>query len=381
MAKSDTNEKETRRRKSAGFRILYILFILLDLAAGCVLAVTGYAGYVSPLKHGGLWGVLPLGFGYAFWLCIALLVLQLLFYRRGALVLAILMLCSAGPVLTFFPVNAGTSDIPHGSESFTFLTYNVHNFVEPGQTESTDTMHNAQVEYILKTDADIVCLQEATWVGTFRPKFLAWNQREKLFENYPYVYVDGAELAVLSKFPVEAKHLDASSNFKSGHVICLHVTLPSSRIITVFDVHLQSMRLLNEDREVYMQMTELHRPHIHDIKNKLFDKLSEAAINRAYQAQQLMRYIRLYGGPDVILSGDFNDVPGCYTIHKLDEAGFRSVYPEVGFGPLITFNDWRLYFCIDHTLYRGAITPVKMEKGSIKASDHYPLKTTFYIKN
>ena len=286
MARSDTNEKETRRRKSAGFRILYILFILLDLAAGCALAVTGYAGYVSPLKHGGLWGVLPLGFGYAFWLCIALLVLQLLFYRRGALVLAILMLCSAGPVLTFFPVNAGTSEIPPGSESFTFLTYNVHNFVEPGQTESTDTMHNAQVEYILKTDADIVCLQEATWVGTFRPKFLAWNQREKLFENYPYVYVDGAELAVLSKFPVEAKHLDASSNFKSGHVICLHVTLPSSRIITVFDVHLQSMRLLNEDREVYMQMTELHRPHIHDIKNKLFDKLSEAAINRAEGEKQ-----------------------------------------------------------------------------------------------
>lgn len=381
MAKSAVKEKETRQRKSAGFRILCALLVLLDLIAGCALAVTGYAGYVSPLKHGGLWGVLPLGFSFVFWVCIALLVIQLLCYRRGALVMAMLMLCSAGPILTFFPLNFGTSEIPQGAENFTFLTYNVHNFIEPGQEQTVDTLHNEQVEYILKTDADIVCLQEATWVGRFMPKYLAWNQREKLFENYPYVYVDGAELAVLSKFPVEAKHLDASTNFKGGHVKCLHITLPSSRIITVFNVHLQSMSLRNEDREVYKQMTELHKPDIHDIKNKLFDKLSFAAINRARQVQQLMRYIRLYGGPDVIVAGDFNDVPGSYAIHKLDEAGFKSVYPQVGFGPIITFNDWRLYFCIDHILYRGALKPVKMEKGSIKASDHYPLKTTFYLKN
>jgi len=381
MAKNDTKEKENRQRRSVGFHILSILFLLLDLAAGSALALTGYAGYISPLKHGAFWGVLPLGFGYAFWLCILLLVIQLLCYRRGALVLTTLMLCSLGPVLTYFPLNIGTDKIPEGAESFTFLSYNVHNFIEPGQTETGDTLYNKQVEYILKADADIVCLQEATWVGTFRPKFLGWNEREKLFENYPYVYVDGAELAVLSKFPVEAKHLDVASKFEGGLVICLHVTLPSDRIITVFDVHLQSMRLLNEDREVYMQMTELHRPTISDIKNKLFDKLSEAAVCRANQDQQLMRYIRLYGGPDVIVSGDFNDVPGCYTIRKLDDAGFSSVYPNVGFGPLITFNDWRLYFCIDHTLYRGNIVPVSMEKGSVKASDHYPLKTTFYIKN
>lgn len=40
MAKNDTKEKENRQRRSVGFHILSILFLLLDLAAGSALALT-----------------------------------------------------------------------------------------------------------------------------------------------------------------------------------------------------------------------------------------------------------------------------------------------------------------------------------------------------
>ena len=30
-------------------------------------------------------------------------------------------------------------------------------------------------------------------------------------------------------------------------------------------------------------------------------------------------------------------------------------------------------------MYRGALVPVEMTKGKLKASDHYPLLTRFYL--
>ncbi len=39
-----------------------------------------------------------------------------------------------------------------------------------------------------------------------------------------------------------------------------------------------------------------------------------------------------------------------------------------------------MYFCIDHTLYRGGLVPVRMTRGDIRSSDHYPLLTEFYVK-
>ena len=51
-----------------------------------------------------------------------------------------------------------------------------------------------------------------------------------------------------------------------------------------------------------------------------------------------------------------------------------------GFGPMITYNARHLYFCIDHVLYRGALTPLYISKGTIKTSDHYPLTVDFAVR-
>ena len=371
---------QTPRRRSALQRVLRWGAMLIDILAVCALALTGYAGNVSPLKYGGYWGILPLCFPGVLLICTLLLIGQLFWHRRGAVVIFLGMIACSGPILTYSPLHICTPKIPAGAESFTFLTYNVHNFIAPGTTENTDTVHNGQIDFIINSGADIVCLQEATYIGTLRKGFLSASQIEAIHAAYPNAHIDGNELAVLSKFPIQAIHLDANrDNFKGGIVTCYRVTLPSGRLITLFNVHLESMKLAPDDRQVYMELTELHRQGIEEVKDQLLRKVSTAAVSRAQQAQQLLRYIRLYGGPDVILSGDFNDVPGCYAIRTLEDAGFKDVYPQIGFGPMVTFNDNRLYFCIDHTMYRGALVPVEMTKGKLKASDHYPLLTRFYL--
>ncbi len=43
-------------------------------------------------------------------------------------------------------------------------------------------------------------------------------------------------------------------------------------------------------------------------------------------------------GGNVIVCGDFNDVPGCRALRILESAGLTDAYAELGLGPTITFN-------------------------------------------
>ncbi|MCH5220725.1 MAG: endonuclease/exonuclease/phosphatase family protein [Muribaculaceae bacterium] len=372
--------KATPKRRGLFARFFRGVVIVFDIVIIGALILTAYSGHISPLQHGGFWGILPLCFPACLLASLLMLTLHLFWNRRGALVILLGIIVCIGPILNFSPLNFSKPKIPDGAETFTFLSYNSHQFLEPHTKWNKDTINNATLDYIINTDADIVCLQEATYLSIIKSGYLSRSQANRLHEIYPYVHFDCRELAFLSKFPVEPIHLETNNpNMKGGNVACYRVTMPSGRLITFFNVHLQSFRLQKDDRDLYMGLTEFKSETFEDVKEHLLSKISKAAVKRAQQIQQLLRYIRLYGGPDVIIAGDFNDVPGCYSLHTLESVGFRSVYPEVGLGPIVTYNDQRLYFCIDHTLCRGAIRPVSMKKGRLRSSDHYPLTTQFYI--
>jgi endonuclease/exonuclease/phosphatase (EEP) superfamily protein YafD len=111
-------------------------------------------------------------------------------------------------------------------------------------------------------------------------------------------------------------------------------------------------------------------------------KLAAANLVRTEQVDTLIAGIHSIGGPNVIVCGDFNDVPGCTSLRNLTSiSGLKQVYPEVCCGPTYTFNTNRFYFRIDHVLYRGDLKPVEMVRGDIRCSDHYPLLTTFLLEN
>lgn len=374
--------KKTQPRKKENNkwrRTVRGLLLAIDIAAVAALAATGYAGMLSPLTHNAWVGVLPLGFPIMFWVVAVLLVFQLFWHRRGAVLCAAGMLICAGPCLSYFPLNFLKNKIPEGAETFTLMSYNTHQFWMPGGKATTDGSDNPTLQYIIDSGVDVVCLQEATTMHF--PDHFGAAQLDTLHSIYPYVLLTREEITLFSKYPVEAVHLDVNKeNFPGGSAGCFRITLPSGRAVTVFDVHLQSFRLDPDDKEVYLKLTELKGEDFDAVRSQLLAKIKLAAIGRARDIQQLMRYIRLYGGPDVIVTGDFNDVTNCYAIHTLENAGFKDVFTSVGLGPMITYNQDRFYFCIDHTLYRGDIAPLAIRKDKIALSDHYPVITTFAVK-
>ena len=127
---------QTPRRRSALQRVLRWGAMLIDILAVCALALTGYAGNVSPLKYGGYWGILPLCFPGVLLICTLPLIGQLFWHRRGAVVIFLGMIACSGPILTYSPLHICTPKIPAGAESFTFLTYNVHNKATEGDQQA-----------------------------------------------------------------------------------------------------------------------------------------------------------------------------------------------------------------------------------------------------
>ncbi len=360
-------------------RIAGVVLALLDLAAVGALLLTGYAGMVSPLTHSDLWGVLPLGFPIALLAVTLLAVLQLFFFRKGLIILAIGFVACLGPFLSYCPLHLFPAKATEGAETFTLLTYNVGNFGTAGSA-SGDGSGNAALAYILQQDADVVCLQEVEFTPG-EQTHITPAQLDSMHARYPYVYVSGIRQAILSKFPVQPIHVDSSREvFGNGDIGIYRITLPSGRLVSIFNVHLFSYSLEPDDKELYESVTRLQKESISDLRTQLLAKLRIAARGRASEVVQLLRWIRLYGGPEAIVVGDFNDVQGCYAIRELAESGFRDAYPEVGFGTMVTFHENRFYFCIDHVLCRGDLRPLWLRKGRTKASDHYPLTVEIEVR-
>lgn len=375
---SAAKAKPAQARKPLWRRIVDVLLLIADVLVVGALCLTCYAGMVSPLKHGGIWGIFPLGLPIVLLVMFGLTVLQLFVNRKGLFVLLGGVLLCGGPLLTYCPLHIGTDKAREGAETFTLLTYNVLNF-EPEDTASTKDGSPA-LDYILRTDADVVCLQEVPGFAPGKRTGMTPAQIEQLHRQYPYVIVSGRAQAFLSKFPVQPIHLDSSGeSFGSGDIGAYRITLPDGKLVTIFNVHLYSYSLNANDKEIYVNLTGLKREPFSEVRSQLLHKLRVAAEGRARQAIQMQRWIRLYGGPDCIVCGDFNDVQECYTIRHLAESGFEDVYPRVGFGPMITYHDDRFYFCIDHILSRGNLKPLWLRKGRLTASDHYPLLTEFEV--
>lgn len=377
MPRAKKTAKPAKTKRSGWQRFVRGLLLTLTVLAVIALMLTGYAGCVSPLKHSPVWGIFPLCFPFAFWAVIIMLVLDLFWYRPGSIIVAAGLLACGGPVLDYFPLNIVKPKAGKDTEKFTLLTYNVLNFW-PRDSSYT---RNRALDYILEQDADLVCLQESAMLVISAQTRTTQAQIDSVHARYPHIVFSGTTQAIFSKFPVESIHLDVTrETFSGGDAAAYRITLPSGRLMSIFNVHMQSFLLNDSDKQLYMNLTDLRREPLHDVKSQLFDKLENAVVSRAKGTQQLMRWIRLYGGPDAIVCGDFNDVSSCYAIRTLADMGFREVYPRVGFGPMITYNDDRFYFGIDHVLSRGDLRPLALSKGRLKASDHYPLKVTFEIE-
>ena len=367
-------------RRSVWYRILSAILIIANLGICAGLIVSGYSGGINPTFHPTAPAV---AMTFPIWLLAAIIcVITTAFLRRRIAILGFLgMLIALPPILEYSPFHIPRR-ISDNADTFTFMSYNVLGLKDQNDEYPGDV--NPTLSYILQQDPDIVCLQELGALHSDRNYHVTPAQIDSIHSLYPYVFISGHAQAIFSKYPIEP----IQTGFKytgvpgSADMACFRTEI-KGQTITIFNIHLQSFDLVSSDKEMFSKLKKLQGSE-HEIammKTHLINKIREAGPQRVRDTEELIRYMKKFGGPNVIVCGDFNDIPGSFPLRMLAEEHMKEVYPEVGFGPMITYNAGGFNFRIDHILYRGNLRPLKMNRGGVRSSDHYPITATFEIIN
>lgn len=364
----------------AGYSINGLIALMTLLSA--------YGGMVNPDTT-----ALPamIAMTFPLWLVLSVIALlaDLFVNRYMAVIPAVTIGLSLGPVLSYCPLNLSHSKLTpeEDARSFTLMSYNVYglnDYLEPYSPKDSTRLRaqadsglpNPTLAHILACDPDIACLQE--FYLTFSDKFpvITRSLFDSVCKRYPH-RISGCANSILSKYPlypVELTQPEDPTAFYLGAIVEIqqHRTL-------IISAHLQSIGLDPSDRALYKEITkgEGGRKAISHAKNRFLGKLSLAFRKRARQAELLRRQIDSLGVENVIIAGDFNDIPGCYALRQVAGEDFKNAFTMAGFGPIVTYHANRFYFHIDHILYRGDMEAIGFTKDRFGRSDHYPVTARF----
>ncbi|MCH5346852.1 MAG: endonuclease/exonuclease/phosphatase family protein [Muribaculaceae bacterium] len=363
---------------------IVVMVAMLTVAAG-------WACYIDPVKMP-LAGILTLAYGAILIANVVVTVFVAFFSRRLMVVGIAAIVLTLQSALEFCPLNVNGLITPtltptEQQSAFTLMSFNAHDF-EPANGEYLPNGDNPFYEYFLEKDPDIIVIQEIEVVGPYEPWHLKKHQVDALLERYPHSeahYRQGVNLAVFSKFPFEVLWFKAHNGYYAQSQ-AVNVTLPDGREFTIINVHLQSLGLTMADKALYTDVLKASadRKELSKLRGKVFRKLGRAFKQRAAQADTIRQMIltdpRIK--ENLIVTGDFNDVQNCWSVrHVCDGTRLRSVYRNVGFGPLITYYYSKMYFRIDHTLYRGDLKPLYYDcDQTFRYSDHFPVMMEFLLE-
>ncbi|MDE7153938.1 MAG: endonuclease/exonuclease/phosphatase family protein [Muribaculaceae bacterium] len=357
-------------------RTLLIILLILTLLISLATLLAAYGGMFNPRHFHSIPAIAAMTFPV--WVIITPLTALVCFFikRKMALIPLITMVLCIGPFLDFCPLNFRFHK-PEIENGFTLLTYNTY-FELNYLTEQRDSM-TTTLDAILMADADVVCMQETVFSNKYYRKTLASPSLDSIEARYPYKVIANPSLCVLSKYPVEKVENPALPGATADLMIA-DVTIRGKQV-RIYSVHLQSIGLSDDDKELYMELTKGKTDNnLRQAKSSLLSKLSLAFKNRALQASRLKELITGMPAENVIICGDFNDIPGCYAMRKLESAGLKNAYTHAGFGPSYTYRANRFYFHIDQVLYSSGLNPVYMDVINEGSSDHLPVLTYFEFK-
>lgn len=362
-----------------------ILYILTLLAA--------YGGYFNPE-----WWTLPaIGVLFFPYFAMATLIVAAcwLFCRKliiGCVGIGVLLAC--GPTFTSalpfrFPNKASDPE-----KTFKMVTYNCLHFIDFENPDSIGVTYgvpepkkrkqygpenfNRSLHFLIHCDADFICLQE---LYDFLPEEVPAKYRpqiDSLFRIYPYRSKDPwREVEFLSKIPFRQVEVKLEDDMKYGSCTAYRLNIDGNPL-TVVNVHLSSFGLSTGERNIITEAGNQQglKTSIKEFEGSVYHKMQNAFEERARVSKAVADYAASVKG-NVIVCGDFNDVPGSWTYRTFIKKGFEDAYAQTGMGHLITYNQHMMWFHIDQILFKGELVPLYVRKERLGTSDHYPLIAEF----
>lgn len=334
-----------------------------NAATVIIMLLIGYSGYISPASFP-LLSFLSLLFPFFLLLNMLFIFFWLIFKWRMIWISVLGYLLAILPISIYFPINMPAA-MPNGV--IKVLSYNVCGYHDHLGNSTFDAVY----DYVKKSDAAIVCLQE--------DHGLSGKLRAKMDNLYPYsdtvklgsIFPNG--LGIYSRYPIIKKeriHYPSKANGSAAFFLKV-----DGDTVVVINNHLESNHLSEDDRSRYKEMLKggMDNDTVKAESKKLIKKLSDAGAQRAPQVETVFKYIKEHSDNPVIVCGDFNDNPISYSRRVISE-GLLDCFVEAGRGFGFSYNQKGFYVRIDNILCSEDFEPYNCKvDNKISVSDHYPI--------
>ncbi len=347
--------------KSVRVIMTLVVIVLCVFIVGVQLSMSQAPSEISPLNA--LWFAWP----YMWLLLVGLCIIALITRSVTALIVGISALLTtfetARTVIDMGPLGANGLNTDVGSDTLTFLTYNVHGLHYNGKQTLAEVM-----DFVLDERADVVCLQELAMNRKMKAEFEA---NEEIKARYPHMVRTGNQYLTMSRFPIS--EVAASEVTKSGEpndIQVVDISVRPDKKIRIFNCHLASISLSdNQIDSVYTTKKDgVSKQRIRSWRGT-WGKMARAFGIRETEVRLLRESIDMSPYPS-LLCGDFNDTPISFTYHTLTKATPEAEPTESG----MTDCHHSSGFSLCRT-YRGNLPPLRidyiMRSASLGCSDYH----------
>ncbi|MBS1654531.1 MAG: endonuclease/exonuclease/phosphatase family protein [Bacteroidetes bacterium] len=226
------------------------------------------------------------------------------------------------------------------------------------------------MDFIQSQNADILCLQE--FFECTDPKLFDSNipALEKMGYRYHYFFPSSSifngklqyGLAIFSRLPViDSAKYDIDKSTHSEGICYADIKLKDS-IIRVFNTHLQSIGLSQQD---YKNLGKA------EDSRSILGKIKKSYLIRATQVK-LARTIIDSSSHKTILCGDIDDVPNSWAYFHIRQ-GFYDAFLESGLGLGRSFRFVSPTLRIDYIFSGKKMKVMQYTNPHLNYSDHYPV--------
>lgn len=346
------------------------VLLVINVLVALLMVLCAFSSYISPYTFPVL-SCAGLAFPIFLLLNFLFFAFWLFFNRRYALLPLVVMFVCIGQIRAFLPVNISMKQVP--DDAIKILSYNVM-FYDSHQPH-TEESPNEIVRYIQNSNADIVCLQEASFNNSNSKKFLSEKVFRKALSTYPYFSFHkekGSGWVCLSRFPILSTRSIPYESVGNG-TVAYELKVGNDTLLLVNN-HLESNKLSIDDRAAYRDMIiDPKEDKVKTTSKLLIGKVADAVSIRASQADSVAKFIQDSKHKYVVVCGDFNDSSLSYA-HRVIGKGLNDAFIDTGNGLGVSYNRYGFYFRIDHIMASESLDLFNCTvDNSIKTSDHYPI--------
>lgn len=346
------------------------VLLVINVLVALLMVLCAFSSYISPYTFPVL-SCAGLAFPIFLLLNFLFFAFWLFFNRRYALLPLVVMFVCIGQIRAFLPVNISMKQVP--DDAIKILSYNVM-FYDSHQPH-TEESPNEIVRYIQNSNADIVCLQEASFNNSNSKKFLSEKVFRKALSTYPYFSFHkekGSGWVCLSRFPILSTRSIPYESVGNG-TVAYELKVGNDTLLLVNN-HLESNKLSIDDRAAYRDMIiDPKEDKVKTTSKMLIGKVADAVSIRASQADSVAKFIQDSKHKYVVVCGDFNDSSLSYA-HRVIGKGLNDAFVDTGNGLGVSYNRYGFYFRIDHIMASENLDLFNCTvDNSIKTSDHYPI--------